>query len=266
MSAPAFSEPFAAALLDPARPCPPGLTSWNDSAPAQRFAVYRNNVTVSLVDALAETFPVVEQLVGEPFFRAMAAEFVRRSPPRSPVLAWYGDGFSDFVAAFPPAAGVPYLADMARLEYARVMAFHAADAGPVETAEIAARIADPAGLPELGLRLHPSLQVLDSPFAVVSLWAAHQGEGGSSDLAAIDPSQPECALVVRCGLSVEVRASSPAVARFIAALLAGKSLGEALETAATNDGPFDPTAILGWLIGNQLITSIDTPVAVRRQP
>lgn len=49
-------QAIAAALLDPAQPCPPGLTTWNGSDPAHRFAVYRNNVIVSLVDALADTF------------------------------------------------------------------------------------------------------------------------------------------------------------------------------------------------------------------
>lgn len=78
----AWPDDFAAALLDPARPAPAGLTSWNGSDPAQRFAVYRNNVTVSLIDALADTFPVVQALVGVDFFRTMAREFVRATSTR----------------------------------------------------------------------------------------------------------------------------------------------------------------------------------------
>ena len=98
---------FAAALLNPAAPCPSGLVTWNGSDAAQRFGVYRNNVTVSLIEALADTFPVVQQLVGDAFFRVMAGEFARQSPPTSPVLAWYGDAFADFIVAFTPATGVP---------------------------------------------------------------------------------------------------------------------------------------------------------------
>ena len=67
---------WAAALLDPERPAPPGLRAWNGSDPARRFAVHRNNVVASLVSALADGFPVVQALVGEEFFRAMAAVFV----------------------------------------------------------------------------------------------------------------------------------------------------------------------------------------------
>jgi len=119
---------FASALLDPARPVPSGLATWNGSDPVARFAVYRNNVVVSLVAALADTFPVVRELVGEEFFTAMARLYVAEQPPLSPVLAHYGDGFADWVVQFEPAAAVPCLADMARLERARVRAYHAADA------------------------------------------------------------------------------------------------------------------------------------------
>jgi hypothetical protein len=248
---------FAAALLDPAAPCPPGLVTWNGSDAAQRFGVYRNNVTVSLIDAVAETFPVVQQLVGAEFFRAMAGEFVRQSPPVSPVLAWYGDAFAGFLATFPPAAGVPYLADVARLEYARVLAFHAADADPVPVAEIAACLNDPEVLPALRLHLHPSLQVIDSPFAIASLWGAHQNpHQGTVELAGIDPAQPECALVLRHGLSVEVVAVPAAAGRFIVALQGGATLGAAVQQAGTDGTPFDPTPVLGLLIGRELLVGL----------
>ncbi len=112
----------AQALLDPALPCPTGLSTWNGSDPQTRFAVYRNNVMMSLIDALADTYPVVQRLVGEDFFRAMARVFAQAKPPRSAVMAYYGRDFAAFIDAFPPAASVPYLADVARLEMARVLA------------------------------------------------------------------------------------------------------------------------------------------------
>lgn len=68
---------FSQALLNPELPCPSDLKAWNQSDPTQRFAVYRNNVIVSLCDALASTFPVVQALVGEDFFHTMARDFVR---------------------------------------------------------------------------------------------------------------------------------------------------------------------------------------------
>ena len=116
---------FAAALLDPDVAAPDGLVAWNGSDPAHRFAVYRNNVTSALSDVLADSFPVTQQLVGEAFFRALAQVFVRAHPPRTRVLAHYGHELPEFVAQFPPAAGLPYLADVARLEWQRLQALHA---------------------------------------------------------------------------------------------------------------------------------------------
>ena len=94
---------FAAAMLDPAVPVPDAVTAWNDAVQS-RFAVYRNNVTVGLVEALRKRFPVCERLVGEEFFAAMAREFVRGAPPRSPLLYLYGDALADFILAARAAA------------------------------------------------------------------------------------------------------------------------------------------------------------------
>lgn len=220
---------FATALLDPEQPCPPALTCWNGSDPAVRFAVYRNNVVASLVDALAETFPVVRQLVGEEFFRAMARLHVRATPPRTRILAHYGADFPAFIADFAPAADLPYLADVARLEFLRVRACHAADTPVADGAALAALLGDPEQLARLRLHLHPSLALLRSPFAIVSLWAAHQG---ALDIADVDPGRAENALVLRNGLEVEVIGLSAGAAVFVGLLLEGAPLGQAAGEAA----------------------------------
>lgn len=236
---------FSAALLDPDLACPPGLQTWNGSDPARRFAVYRNNVVVSLIDALADSFPVTQELVGEAFFRAMAKSFALANPPRSPVMATYGDGFPDFVAGFPQAAGLPYLGDVARLEWLRIEAYYAADRIPLDPARIGERLADSSALPGLRCALQPSLRLLASPHAVVSLWAAHQGVG---DLAEIDPLTSETALVLRVDLDVEVIAIPAAAGHFVAALDAGKRLAEAMAAALAVDAAFDPVLILALLL------------------
>jgi hypothetical protein len=225
---------FAAALLDPALPCPPGFVTWNGSDPARRFAVYRNNVIVSLVDALAETFPVVQALVGPEFFRAMAASFVRQTPPHAPALAHYGLGLAAFIEGFEPARPLPYLPDMARLEHARVRAYHAADAECVSAEVLRQALARPERLAALRLVCHPSVQVVRSCHAVVSLWAAHQLDG--ADLP--DPhAGPEAALVLRDGLDVLVLPVDERVAAFVGALLQGKPLAEAAAGAPGADLP-----------------------------
>lgn len=244
---------FCAALRAPSFACPPGLTTWNGSDPARRFAVYRNNVLVSLIDALADSYPVVQALVGEAFFRAMAGEFVRHAPPCSPILAVYGEDFAAFVESFPPAAGLPYLGDVARLEYAYVLAYHAADAAALPAGRIAALLADETALPRTRFALHPALQVLSSPHAVVSLWAAHQDAG---DLAAIDLAAAESAVVLRQGLEVAVLRVTAGTAEFIAALARGDALGPAAETALARHADFDLAAALGLMIRSDALVGI----------
>jgi hypothetical protein len=188
---------FAAALLDPQLPCPEGLCSANGADPGSRFSVYRNNVQGSLIKALADSYPVVQQLVGEEFFRAMAAVFVQQQPPASPLMSHYGEAFPAFIDAFEPAASVPYLAGVARLEL-----------------------------------LHPSLHLLDSNHAVVAIWAAHQGD---ATLAGIDIHHAQHALVLRNGLDVEVFALEPGANAFLRHLLNDQPLLAAAQNSPPFD-------------------------------
>ncbi len=247
---------FAASLLDPALPCPMGLRVWNESEPERRLAVYRNNVVSSLIDALADTFPVVQELVGVEFFRAMAGVFVRQVPPRSRVLVTYGRGLPEFIAGFEPARHLGYLADIARLEFARVTAYHAADAEAVSSESVAMALASDERLGELRLRLHPSAAAVESRFAIVSLWAAHQGEG---ELGTIDPAVAEDALVLRHALEVLVLRLPPGAARFVDAVRCDKGLGDAALDATDAAPDFDLSATLALLLGHGALTSIHLP-------
>ena len=250
---------FADALLAAEAVCPPGLTTWNGSAPEKRFAVYRNNVVVSLIDALADSFPVTQELVSEDFFRAMARQFVRAQPPRSPVLALYGAGFAEFIEAFPAAAGLPYLADVARLELLRVQAWHAADAEPLSADKIGRLLDDAEALPDARFTLHPSLRLLRSRHAVVSLWTAHQSESAAAALARVDPAIAETALVRREGLEVEISAIAQGAAVFIDLLRHGTAFGQAAQQALHVDSRFELAATLGMLIRGGVIASVTTP-------
>lgn len=246
---------FAAALLDPTAPCPAGLAAAGADA-AARFAVHRNNVVGSLVDVVAATFPVTLALVGRDFFRALARRFVVAAPPRSPVLADYGAGFADFVESFEPARSVPYLADVARLEWLRLHALHAADAEPLDRARLAQALGDPESLAAARLDLHPSLAVLVSPYAVFSLWAAHQGVIA---LAEVDPYLGERVLVVRDALEVRVIALAPGADVLLAALAAGAAFGAAAAQAIAVDPAFDLAAILAVLIRHGAFADLHLP-------
>jgi len=179
------------------------------------------------------------------------------------VLAWYGDGFAELIEAFPAAAGVPYLADVARLELLRVQAWHAADADALAPDEIARLLDDPAALPDARFILHPSLRLLRSPYAVVSLWAAHQSESAALALADVDPAQAETALVLRNGLDVEISAVAEGPATFILNLQQGVAFGQAAGQALAADAGFDLAASLGLLIRGGALAGVAFPGSTR---
>ncbi len=242
---------FSAALLDPLLSPPGDIVVRNGTDPARRFGVYRNNVIVALIDALADTYPVVAALVGEDFFRAMAREFARRHPPCSPVMAEYGGDFADFIGTFAPAQSLPYLADMARLEWQRVVSFHATDADPLLPAAIAHLVGDPNGLAALRWTFHPSVALVESPFPIVSLWLAHQhtdAEMIDHEISQVDILQGEAALVLRQGMEVLVLNLSNAEKAFIRALLCGEPLAAAVEIANHAPEPLDLTLTFALLM------------------
>ena len=183
---------FASALLDPALPVPGALRSLGEPAGPDRFTVYRNNVMVGLIEGLRDAYPVVCRLVGDEFFRAMAGIFARAHPPCSPVMLEYGDGFAGFVAAFPPATPLPYLADVARLERAWVEAYHAAEAEPLASA-------GPGGARHL--RLHPATRLVRSAFPILAIWESNQPDEEPQPLELADDG--DNVLVTRPGAEVQ---------------------------------------------------------------
>ena len=243
---------FAEALLHPARPCPPGFRSWNHTDPQGRFAIYRNNVTASLIHALADTYPVVQQLVGEEFFQAMAHCFVQSQPPRTRQLVFYGTDLPAFIENFAPAACVPYLADIGRLEMGRIRAYHAADTESLSL--IQAQLALQEAAPDtLQLALHPSLQWLQSPHAVHSIWLAHQTDRLTSTFLT-EPS--ESVWIFRQALDVYVLPVPASWVTFARLLAAGNNLCEAavLTTASAH---FDLPLALSTLLRHGLVTRIN---------
>ncbi|MDB5984032.1 MAG: hypothetical protein JWQ69_5047 [Pseudomonas sp.] len=246
---------FSAALLDPRLDSPAGLVSYNGSDPAARFAVYRNNVFSSLINALADSYPVVAQLVGDEFFAAMGRAYVQSSPPRHPVITDYGDDFALFIEDFEPAASLPYLADVARLERLRVQAYHCADEIPVSPQDIAQALTQPDALGDLGLQLHSGLALLRSAYGVASLWGAHQPGAG---IGSVHLQRAENALVLRCGLEVEVLVVNEGTAAFIQGLQQGLSLGPAATQGLSLMPEFDLSQCLALLIRTGVITHLLT--------
>jgi hypothetical protein len=239
---PSFTRRFADALLDPESPPPEGLIGPDGRPSAKRFAVYRNNVVLGLIEALKAAFPVTRRLVGDDFFAGMARVHALQNPPTSPVMLDYGADFADFVGRFEPAATPPYLADVVRLERAWTEAYHAAEALPLSPRALTEIPRE--DLSRARLLLHPSVRLVRSAFPVIQIWRAHDHVEalGSLDLG----GGGEDALISRPGHEVELRPLPPGAASFVAALLAGATIEEALARGLSIDPRFDAA---GGLVG-----------------
>lgn len=248
---PSYAAAFAPALTSPGRATPEGVTGPRGKAAIRRYNVYRNNVTVSLITALAAIYPAVQRLTGVEFFRAMARFHIRETPPTSPLLFDYGRDFPAFIEGYEHARAMPFLADTARIERAWLDAYHAADAEPLAAGALAA--VPPERLVQTTFTPHPATRIVRSRMAAVTIFAANRG---SAPVGRIDASEAEDALVTRPGLEVTVRHLPPGGAVFLAALVAGRPLGEAAAAALDAEPDFDIGAGLAGMIAAGAFTTL----------
>lgn len=222
-------------------------------AAEQRLQVYRNNTFTSLRAALETTFPVVCRLVGDDFFRGAARAFVRQHPPTAPCLGEYGAEFAGFLADFPPARALPYLGDVARLEWALNESHLAAVAVALDPQAIAGLPA--ADYPALRFVLHPASRLVESRFPIDRIWTANQ-PGADSD-AVIDLATGGCSLLVcRDSRGAGFHRVAPAEFRFVERLALGRCLAEAYEHAAQDQPDFAPAGILHRLLSCGFLAGI----------
>ncbi len=217
---------FADALLDPARGVPEFVAKTAGKPSGKRFNVYRNNVMVGLTEAILDSYPVTGAMVGEEFATAMARVYVGQHLPQSPVLLEYGADYATFIEGFEPAQSLPYLADMARLEWGWLQAYHSADHAPLAI-EALSRIEEEQ-LIHTGFVFCPSVFLLRSSYPVVSLWSAHQCSETGPEPARIEPGA-ECVLINRPLWEVNVRTLEPSTFAFFQSLYRGRSLGQAID-------------------------------------
>ena len=201
----------------------------------RRLGVYRTNTLNSLTDVLGAAFPVVQRIVGERFFRALTQAFIEACPPRQPTLFRYGGALPKFVATFEPAKTLPYLSEVATLEWARIESYFAADQealNPDRLSDVA-----PEHLGEITFSAHPSLRLVHSRFPIIEIWKVNQPT--QTSVPEIDFSVPERALILRRGNAVFHRDLTIGEHAWMVALNDGHALGAAVETALNEDPNFD---------------------------
>jgi uncharacterized protein len=235
------------ALLDARSPAGAGeeLFVAEPGGLAARIGLYRGNARANALKALAAAYPVTQRLVGEDFFGGLAREFEVACPSASGDLNEFGDRFADFLATFPHAATLPYLADVARMEWLVHRAHYSADARPFDPARLAVV---PAGRQaDLRPRMHPACALMHSAFPLARIWEIHQRDfAGPLELTDADPSG--WLLVFRPRFRARVAPLGEGAAAFLACARGGGTLADALARARAVDAEFDlDSALREWV-------------------
>ncbi|MFO1303788.1 MAG: DNA-binding domain-containing protein [Burkholderiales bacterium] len=232
---------FAAALADPPRDA--------------RLSIYRNAVAANYRNALRTSYPVVCELVGAPFFHAAVDAFVAAHPSTGGDLNVYGGAFAQFLASYPHARSLLYLPDVALLEWSLDEAMRAPDREADPEAVLATLAATPPdAVVALRASLDPSCRLVHSTYPVMRIWQVHQEESAGRG---VDLDAGPDHLLVRRERGVPSIARVPrATYRFLDALAAGGSLGEAVAAALADDESFDVGLALRTFIADGALVAL----------
>jgi hypothetical protein len=236
---------FNAALLDPTADRPVGLSDSQGRPAGKRFDVYRNNVTVSLREALETGFPATARLLGEQNFNAIATGYLRANPPSSPLMMLYGGGFPRYIAAIPALAKLAYLRDVARLEYALRQSYHAEDAPALDPAKLATMA--PEKLNNARLTFAPATQLVLTEWPIHAIRAKALGETDENPPGVAQPT-----LVTRPEFDPILTPLPADQAALLADLMRDKTLAE----ASTLHPGADLGRLLGTLLASMALTDI----------
>lgn len=222
----------------------------------ERIAVYRNNVLGNYRKALAATYPVLQRLVGGRLFNIAIDAFVRGYPSARGDMNRYGGELGRFLSFYPAARELPYLPDVARLEWAIDQANIAADAQALDLATLAAVPENMLG--ELRFQLHPSVQLIASPYPIFHIWQVNQTECAGDDR--VDLGEGGDALLIARGTSgVTVERLTPGAYAFLVALARNLRLADAVERALAAEASFDLSATLKGHVAGQTIVALRAP-------
>jgi len=247
---------FATALLDGSGVA---LAPWIRDAgldSTARINIYRNNLREGFLKALGLGFPVIQRLVGEPYFRQLGARFLSEHPSRAGNLHHIGAPFAEFLRGQFGETPYSYLPDMAELEWAYQEVLIAPDAPPLDLTPL--RAIPPEKLADIGFEPHPACKLVSSPFPIVRIWRANQDDRDGTEI--IDLAEGgDLVLVRREADAVELRRLPPAEFAFLRAMFRGATLGDALQAAQVLASDFDLPKALRQFIGLTVFASFEAP-------
>ena len=232
---------FGAALIDPAIA----------ATMPRGFAVYVGNVRGNWTKALAAAYPIVRKIVGEGFFENLAWDFARAHVSVSGDLNEFGERLPDFLAAYPGTRDLPYLPDVATMEWLAHRAYYAANPAPMNSARLAA--IDPSDYSKLLIARAPGSALYGSQWPLVRIWTIHQ-EDYAGEMKVDFKPRNERFLIHRPKWRVELAPLAPGDYHFLAEAGHATALGDALHAATREDPDFDPTSALARWVALGVVT------------
>lgn len=223
----------------------------------RRLQVYRNNLFENRIAALTAVYPVVARLVGADFFRSAARAYVQIFPFRCSDLHAFGERWPEFLREYVPAAGLPYVPDVAALEWAYHHAYHEEQLPALDPARLARVPAEEQA--EVRLTIQPSASVVRSRYPIIRIWQANQPETFDQESVISLDQGGVNVLVVQQDLEIEFRLLDAAESRWLCALGDGGSLTDATAQALDCDGAFDLPAALARHLASGLFVELSPP-------
>lgn len=227
------------------------LVKDNGLSAEQRLSVYRNNTQLGLTETLRDGYPVVNKLIGNDCFNQLARDYIRQNSPTAGCLLTFGKQLAEFIAGYPALATLPYLADVARLEWYWHESFHEEDAKALSIQDLAK--IKPDQYPNLCLQLQPSARLLASSYPALAIWQSNQ-DGYEGDRL-INLTQGGCRILIfRPALEVLMYPLIEAEYLFLLALMQALPLNQAITAALDADSTFDILAVLHRWFARRLFT------------
>jgi hypothetical protein len=222
---------------------------------SRRLTIYRNNTRASLTAALRDIYSICSRLVGGEFFDFAASRYIAEHPPATGNLLEFGGQFARFIATFSPAAELVYLADVARLEWARHEVFHAAAATELDYAALARVPQDRYAA--LRFKLHPASRLVRSEYPLLRICEVSQPD--CRDGATVDLAEGGVRLLlIRRDLVVELEPLSEGDHAFLSAAQKGEPLTQTYLDAAAAEPSFELQQRLGWYIASRIISGFSS--------
>lgn len=253
-----YYDQLSAAIRDPQAPTPVAGESILQKRQRLGTTIYRNNHRHAYTTVLRETFPVVEQLVGEAFFKAMALEYLRSNPPASRVIRTYGKNFPQFIAGFEPAGTLPFLANVARIEFSRLQIFHQQASPGMDPLLISQRLGE--NLDHIHFILSPALALIRTEDGAISIWRHHHQaiNTGEQKRLRLKPAKEHLAFS-RPDIRILDTPLDQDQFEILSALQDGQSLSSALECASADwlGTPSNLNEFFKLIIDHHWITDIE---------